>query len=68
MTQTTDRTVGRGIRILREQWEMIKDAAAGTLFTPNRLPVQLAMGALDRREWPRTEAEIVLLRSAMFAV
>ena len=25
------------------------------------------MEALERREWPRTEAEIVLLRSAMFA-
>ena len=35
--------------------------------SPNRLVVELAMEALERREWPRTEAEIHLLRSAMFA-
>ena len=34
--------------------------------SPNRLVVELAMEALKRREWPRTEAEIHLLRSAMF--
>ena len=28
--------------------------------------VQLAMEALDRREWPRTELEIQLLRSTLF--
>ena len=67
MPETTDATIGRRIRILPEQWERIEDAAAGTLFTPNQLLVQLAMEALDRREWPRTEAEIHLPRSAMFA-
>ena len=67
MMATTDRTIGRRIRILPEQWERVEIAAAGTLFTPNQLLVQLAMEALDRREWPRTEAEIALLRSAMFA-
>ena len=35
--------------------------------SPNRLVVELTMEALERREWPRTEAEIHLLRSAMFA-
>ena len=64
MTETNDGTIGR--RILPEQWERIEDAAAGALLTPNQLLVQLAMEALDRREWPRTEAEIHLLRSAMF--
>ena len=29
------------------------------------LPVQLAMEALDRREWPRTETGIHLLQSVM---
>ena len=66
MTETNDGTIGRRIRILPEQWERIEDAAAGALLTPNQLLVQLAMEALDRREWPRTEAEIHLLRSAMF--
>ena len=31
-----------------------------------RLVIDLALEALDRQEWPRTEAEIHLLRSAMF--
>ncbi len=66
MTETNDGTISRRIRILPEQWERIEDAAAGTLLTPNQLLVQLAMEALDRQEWPRTEAEIHLLRSAMF--
>ena len=57
MTETNDGTVGRRIRILPEQWERIEDAAAGTLFTPNRQPVQLAMEALDQREWPGPASE-----------
>ncbi len=35
-------------------------------ISPNQLVVELAMEALKRSEWPRTEAEIHLLRSAMF--
>ena len=35
--------------------------------SPNHLLVELAMEALDRREWPRTEAEILLFRSAVFS-
>ena len=34
--------------------------------SPNLLLVQLAMEALDHREWPRTELEIQLLRSTLF--
>ncbi|MDE0459672.1 MAG: hypothetical protein OXI15_20480 [Chromatiales bacterium] len=67
MTETNDGTIGRRIRILPEQWERMENAAAGTLLTANQLLVELAMEALDRREWPRTKAEIALLRSAMFA-
>ena len=36
-------------------------------FSPNQVLVDLTVDALDRREWPRTEAEIHLLRSAVFA-
>ncbi len=36
-------------------------------MSPNRLVVEFAMVGLERREWPRTEAEIYLLRSSMFA-
>lgn len=36
------------------------------MFTANQLTIELAMETLDRREWPNTEAEFHLLRSAMF--
>ena len=39
----------------------------GARVSANRLVVELAIEALDRREWPRTELEIQLLRSSMFA-
>ena len=66
MPETTDRTQVRRIRVLPEQWERIENAARGTTRTANELVIELALEALDRREWPRTEAEIHLLRSAMF--
>ena len=66
MPETTDRTQVRRIRVLPEQWERIENAARGTTRTANELVMDLALEALDRREWPRTEAEIHLLRSAMF--
>ena len=66
MTETTDRPQSRRIRVLPEQLERIENAARGTRHTANELVIDLAMEALDRREWPRTEAEIHLLRSAMF--
>ena len=66
MTETTDRALSRRIRVLPEQWERFENAARGTARTANELVIDLALQALDRREWPRTEAEITLLRSAMF--
>ena len=66
MTETPDRAQHRRIRVLPEQWEKIENAARGTTRTANELVIDLALEALDRREWPRTEAEIHLLRSAMF--
>jgi len=66
MTETTDRALSRRIRVLPEQWERFENAARGTRRTTNELVIDLALEALDRREWPRTEAEIHLLRSTMF--
>ena len=66
MTNAADKTIEKHIRVHPEQWRRLEDAAAGSSLTPNQLVVQLAMKALDRDEWPRTEAEIHLLRSAMF--
>ena len=59
-------TVQKNIRVTPEQWERIEKAADERGISANQLLVELAMEALDRREWPRTDAEIHLLRSAMF--
>ena len=60
-------TIGRYIRIGEGDWRRIEAFAEPRDTSPNRLLVELAVEALDRREWPRTEHEIQLLRSSMFA-
>ena len=59
-------TVQKNIRVTPEKWERIEQAADERGISANQLLVELAMEALDRRHWPRTAAEIHLLRSAMF--
>ena len=59
-------TTQKNIRFTSEQWKRVEKEAIEREISPNRLVVELAMEALERREWPRTEAEIHLLRSAMF--
>ena len=59
-------TVQKNIRVTPEQWGRIEQAADERGSSANQLLVELAMEALDRRQWPRTKAEIYLLRSAMF--
>ena len=59
-------TVQKNIRVTPEQWERIEKAADERQVSANQLLVELAIEALDRRQWPRTEAEIHLLRSTMF--
>ncbi|MDD9981884.1 MAG: hypothetical protein OXU81_11100 [Gammaproteobacteria bacterium] len=61
------KTLGRHIRIGEDHWRRIEALATSRNMSPNRLLVELAVEALDRREWPRTEREIQLLRSALFA-
>ena len=63
MVQTTQ----KNIRFTSEQWKRVEKEAMERGVSPNRLVVELMMEALERREWPRTEADIHLLRSAMFA-
>ena len=60
------RTLQKNIRVTPEQWNRIENAAKERDVSANRLIVELTMKALDRREWPRTELEIQLLRSSMF--
>ena len=59
-------TAQKNIRVTPEQWKRIEKEAERREKSPNRLVVELTMEGLGRREWPRTEAEIHLLRSAMF--
>lgn len=60
------RTLQKNIRVLPEQWDRIESAARERDMTANQLLVELAMEALDRREWPQTDLEILLLRSCLF--
>ena len=52
--------------LTEEQWNRVEKAARKCNESPNHVLVQLAMQALDRSEWPRTELEIQLLRSTLF--
>ena len=61
------RTLQKNIRVMPEQWKRIENAARERNVSANRLVVELVMEALDRREWPRTDLEIQLLRSSLFA-
>ena len=61
------KTIGRHIRIDEDHWRRIESLAEARNTSPNQLLVALAVEALDRCEWPKTELELQLLRSAMFA-
>ena len=60
------RTLQKNIRVTPGQWDRIENAVKEREVSANRLVVELAMEALDRREWPRTDLEIQLLRSSVF--
>ena len=67
MTDSTDKTLSKHIRVTPAQWERIENASQGTALTANQLVIELAIEALDRREWPSTEAEIKVARASLFA-
>ncbi len=60
------KTMSKTVRVTDEQWKRIETAVGNSKQSPNHVLVQLAMEALDRREWPRNELEIRLLRSTLF--
>ena len=60
------KTLSKTVRVTEELWNRVEGAARKHNESPNHLLVKLAMEALDRREWPRTELEIQLLRSTLF--
>ena len=57
----------KNIRVTAEQWNRIEKAARERQVSPNQLVVGLAIKALDRRQWPCTEAEIKVARASLFA-
>ena len=67
MADSTDKTLSKHIRVTPEQWERIEQASQGTALTANQLVIELAVEALDRREWPATEVEIKVARASLFA-
>lgn len=60
-------TVQKNIRVTPRQWKRVEKQAEERGVSANQLVVELAMEALERREWPRTEAEIRVARAALFA-
>ena len=60
------KTLSKTVRVTENQWDRVENAARKRNESPNHLLVELAMNALERREWPRTELEIQLLRSTLF--
>ncbi len=66
MTKSPDGSLHKHIRISREQWERLERAAQGTPHSPNQVLVELAMEALDRRQWPATETEMRVARASLF--
>ena len=60
------KTISKSVRVTDEQWNRIENAVVDSKQSPNHLLVQLAMEALDRRESPRSELEIQILRSTLF--
>ena len=67
MTTSPDGSLHKHIRVSREQWERIERAAEGSPHSPNQVLVELAMEALDRREWPATDTEMRVARASLFA-
>lgn len=59
-------TAQKNVRFTLEQWKRVEKEAEKRDISPNRLVVELTMEGLERQEWPRTQAEVHLLRSAMF--
>ena len=60
------KTLARHIRIDEQHWRRIESLANERGTTPNQLLVELAIEALDLREWPQNPLQIQMLRSCLF--
>ncbi len=61
-----EKTINKHIRVDEDHWKRIEKEAHKRGISPNQLMISAALEAIEGQEWPRTEAEIHLLRSAMF--
>ena len=59
-------TINKHIRVDQDHWRRIEKAAQERGISPSRLMISATLEVIEGREWPRTEAEIHLLRSSMF--
>ena len=66
MEKLAEQLLEKRIRVTPGQWDRLQEAAQGTSLNANQLMVELAIEALDRREWPATEAEIRMYRASLF--
>ena len=64
---TVARSVNKHIRIDEELWERLEAAALDGETTANRLLSELATQWLENREWPRTDVQVRVARSSLFA-
>ena len=60
------KTINKHIRVDKDHWKRIEKAAHERGISPSRLMISATIETIEGRIWPRTEAEIHLLRSAMF--
>ena len=60
------KTIARHIRIDADHWRRIEALANEHRTTPNQLLVELAVEALEHREWPQNPLEIQMHRSCLF--
>lgn len=60
------KTINKHIRVDEDHWKRIEKAAHERGISPSRFMISATLEAIEGREWPNTEAEIHLLRSAMF--
>ena len=67
MKKSPDGSLHKHIRVSPAQWERIERAAEGSPHSPNQVLVELAMEALDHREWPGTDTQMRVARASLFA-
>ena len=60
------RMIARHIRIGAEHWRRTESLANERRTTPNQLLVDLAVEALEHREWPQNPVETQMHRSCLF--